>query len=76
MTTTKTQEKKQKFIKPEWLEETKAYAIEGGKVVLQGMLFSFGGFCTNKLVTAAANRKARAIIKTASNVVEMKSKTA
>jgi len=76
MTVAKTQEKRKSFIKPEWIKETKAFATEGGKVVLQGMLFTLGGYCTNKLIGLAGAKRMKGIISSSSNVVELKNKIA
>jgi len=76
MTTTKSQEKKKSFMRPHWIKNSKLYLSEGSKIIIQGMLFSLGGYCTNRFVCLVTSRNAKAIIKTSSNVVELKNRTA
>ena len=71
MSTSKNQEQKKEFIKSEWINITKDIAIEGGKIVLQGMLFSFGGHCVSKIASVASNRRNQALIKASSNVIDI-----
>lgn len=71
MSTSKNQEQKKGFIKSEWVNITKEIAIEGGKVVLQGMLFSFGGHCVSKIASVASTRRNQALIKASSNVIDI-----
>ena len=74
--TTKTQEKVKPLLKPEFVKGAKKMAIEGGKVILQGALFSFGGFCTNKIIRVTSSRNVKAMVRGSSNVLELKSKPA